>query len=385
MTAAPNFVRLAARGVRGLEPYVPGKPIEDLEREYGLRNVVKLASNENPIGASPRAVEAIRAALADVALYPDSAGYRLRHTLAARLDVAPAQLTLGNGSNDILVLLAEAFLTPRTEAVYSQFSFLVYALATQATGATARVAPAIAPHCDQPRGHDLAAMLALVGPRTRLVYIANPNNPTGTWLGGGPLREFMERVPRTAIVVLDEAYCEYVGEADYPQTLPWIGTFPNLVVTRTFSKIHGLAGLRIGYAVSHPRIAELLNRVRQPFNVNALAQAAALAAIEDAGHVERSREVNFQGLRQLGEGLAKLGLRFSPSAANFMLADLGRPAAPVYESLLRSGVIVRPVANYGLPQHLRITVGLPAQNDRVLEALGDALGAASSERDLCIT
>jgi histidinol-phosphate aminotransferase len=376
MRRSPNFARFAARGVRAIEPYVPGKPVEELERELGITGALKLASNENPLGPSPLAIDAARAALGDVASYPDGSGFHLRSALAARLGVDPEQVTLGNGSNDLLVLMAEAFLTARAEAVYSEYAFLVYRLATQATGATARVAPALAPDSAQPYGHDLRAMRALIGPRTRLVFIANPNNPTGTWLSTEALRAFMEAVPREVIVVLDEAYCEYVEHGDYPRSLPWIRDFPNLVVTRTFSKIYGLAGLRVGYAVSHPQIGEILNRVRQPFNVNSLGQAAALASLGDEAHVRRSRETNTLGLADLGRGLAGLGVRVLPSVGNFLLVDLQRPAAPVYQSMLRHGVIVRPVGNYGLPQHLRITIGTPAQNERVLQAMGAALRLA---------
>lgn len=375
MKRSLNFARLAAAGVRGLEPYVPGKPVEELERELGIAHAIKLASNENPLGPSPRAIEAMRAALDKTALYPDGSGFHLRQALSRHLGVEAEQITLGNGSNDILVLLAEAFLTLRTEAVYSEYAFLVYRLAAQATGAALRVAPAFAADAAQPFGHDLDAMRAAVTPRTRLVFIANPNNPTGTWLDAASLRGFIESLPRHVIVVLDEAYCEYVEEADYPQTLPWIRTLPNLVVTRTFSKIHALAGLRVGYAVSHPQIAELLNRVRQPFNVNSLGQAAAVASLADGEHVQRSRETNSQGLRQLGAGISALGLGMVPSVGNFVLVDLGRPAAGVYESLLHAGVIVRPVGNYGFSQHIRITIGTAEQNSRLLQALSGALAA----------
>ncbi|MCK6369716.1 MAG: histidinol-phosphate transaminase [Gammaproteobacteria bacterium] len=379
MRTAPNFARLAARGVRALTPYVPGKPAEELEREYGVRHALKLASNENPLGPSPLAIEAARAVLAEVALYPDGSGFRLRRALADQLNVEAGQITLGNGSNDLLVLLAEAFLTPRTEAVFSQFGFLVYGLAVAATGARARMAPGLPAGHAQPYGHDLDAMRAMVGPRTRLVYVANPNNPTGTWLEADALQSFIASLPPRVIVVLDEAYCEYVEEPGYPKALSWLAVYPNLVVTRTFSKIHGLAGLRVGYAISHPRVAELLNRVRQPFNVNALGQAAALASLADADHMARSRTINRHGLRQLRDGFVANGLRSSPSVANFVLVDCGRAAAGVYEHMLRAGVIVRPVANYGLPRHLRFTVGLSDQNTRALDALRAALVATEGD------
>jgi histidinol-phosphate aminotransferase len=377
MARIPNFARLATRGVRALQPYVPGLPIEHLERQYGVRDAIKLASNENPLGPSPVALEAARAALQGIGLYPDGSGYELRRALGERHGVGAGQITLGNGSNDVLVLLAETFLGPRTEAIHSAYAFLVYGLAIQATGATARVAEAHRADETQPYGHDLAAMRALIGPRTRLVYIANPNNPTGTWLDAGPLREFIASLPPRVIVVVDEAYAEYVVAADFPDTTSWLQEFPNLVVTRTFSKIFGLAGLRVGYAVSHPRVAELLNRVRQPFNVNSIGQAAALGALRDEEHVERSRQANATGLRQLADGLAVLGLGAAPSRGNFLLVNVGRPAGLLYDSLLRAGTIVRPVANYGLPHHLRITVGTQPQNVRLLQALAEALQASA--------
>jgi histidinol-phosphate aminotransferase len=380
MKSAGRFTRLAAPGVRKLEAYVPGMPVEELQRELGIRDVIKLASNENPLGPSPSALSAARDALAGVAAYPDGSGYHLRHALAARLAVRPEQITLGNGSNEILVLLAETFLTPRTQAVYSQFSFLVYQLAVQATGAVARVTPAGGPESSQPLGHDLVAMARVVGERTRMVFIANPNNPTGTWLEAPSLRRFIEKVPPHVIVVLDEAYYEYVDGIDYPRSVDWLGEFPNLVITRTFSKIFGLAGLRIGYAVSSAGVAELLNRVRQPFNVNSVAQAAALAALDDESHVTESRQVNARGLAQLQKGFGMLGLKAAPSAGNFLLLEVGFSAGEVYGALLRAGVIVRPVANYGLPDHLRITVGRPEQNERLLISLAAAIGAGITKR-----
>lgn len=369
MPGPDRFSALAAEGVLGLQPYVPGKPVSELEREYGICNSIKLASNENPLGPPPASLRAIGAALGDLALYPDGAAFELKAALAKHLAVDPAQITVGNGSNELLSLVAETFLTPATEAVYSQFAFLVYALSVQATGATARVARANLPDHAQPLGHDLAAMKRLVGPATRLVFIANPNNPTGTWLGAAELRAFIGSLPPHVLVLLDEAYGEYVEGMDWPDTLRWLDEFPNLIVTRTFSKMYALAGLRVGYAVSHPELAALLNRVRQPFNVNALAQVAARAALDDTGHVTRSRQLNAAGLIQLSAGLRALGWQAIPSAGNFVLVDTGGPALPWYEKLLRAGVIVRPVANYGLPNHLRITVGLPEQNERLLSAL----------------
>lgn len=369
MPGPDRFSALAAEGVLGLQPYVPGKPVSELEREYGIRDSIKLASNENPLGPPPASLRAIGAALGDLALYPDGAAFELKAALAKHLAVDPAQITVGNGSNELLSLVAETFLTPATEAVYSQFAFLVYALSVQATGAMARVAPANAADHAQPLGHDLAAMKRLVGPATRLVFIANPNNPTGTWLGAAELRAFIGSLPPHVLVLLDEAYGEYVEGMDWPDTLRWLDEFPNLIVTRTFSKMYALAGLRVGYAVSHPQLAGLLNRVRQPFNVNSLAQVAARAALDDTEHVTRSRQLNAAGLGQLSAGLRALGWQPIPSAGNFLLVDTGGPALHWYEKLLRAGVIVRPVANYGLPNHLRITVGLPEQNERLLSAL----------------
>jgi histidinol-phosphate aminotransferase len=372
MDRHPEFEKLAATGVCGLHPYVPGKPIDELERDYGVTDTIKLASNENPLGPPAGAVEAIRTTLADIALYPDGSGFHLKNALAAQLGIEPACITLGNGSNDVLVLLAETFLTPAVEAVYDQHAFIIYRLAVQATGATARVAESRPADGPQPYGHDLNAFGASLTSRTRLVFIANPNNPTGTWIGADALRNFLRTVPEHVIVIVDEAYGEYVRDADYPDTVALLAEFPNLVITRTFSKIYALAGLRVGYAISHPELGELLNRVRQPFNVSSVGLAAAAAALEDREFVDRSRALNAEGLHQLTAGLSGLGYTVVPSLGNFVLVDIGRPGAPVYESLLRAGIIVRPVANYGLPNHLRISVGLPAQNERLLKELSDS-------------
>lgn len=364
---------LIAPPVRNLAPYVPGKPLDELEREYGIRDSIKLASNENPLGPGPLAREATAAASANIGLYPDGNGYALKRALAEKHACAIESITLGNGSNDVLVMLAEAFLTPVVEAVYSQYAFAVYPIAVQASGAQARVAPALAPDDSMPLGHDLAAMAALVSDRTRVVFIANPNNPTGTFLRARPLRAFIEALPTTTLVVVDEAYIEYVDDPEFPDTSKWLSDFPNLVVTRTFSKAYGLAGLRVGYALSDPGIADALNRVRQAFNVNTIALAAARAALADQEHVARSVAANREGLAQITAGFERLRLRFLPTQGNFVLVDCGRPALAIYESMLRLGVIVRPVGNYGLPNHLRITVGTALQNQRMLAALEQAL------------
>lgn len=365
-----DFVRLAAPGVRGLQPYVPGKPLGEVEREYGISAPVKLASNENPLGPPEESLAAIGVALSTLSRYPDGAAFDLKRGLAAHLGVDPAQITVGNGSNEILAIIAETFLAPGDEAVYSEFAFVVYGMAVQAAGATARIARANGSEGSQPLGHCLNALTTLVGPETRVVFIANPNNPTGTWLPPAELRAFIDGLPGHVLAVVDEAYLEYMGPAACPDTLRWLDACPNLIVCRTFSKMYGLAGLRVGYAVSHPGLAELLNRVRQPFNVNALGQVAALAALDAHEHVRRSRQLNQAGMAQLHAGLTDFGWAVPPSAGNFVLADTGGPAGPWYEGLLRAGVIVRPVGNYGLPRHLRVTVGLPEENSRLLTALG---------------
>lgn len=371
------FDTLAAPGVRGLRPYVPGKPNDELEREYGLSESIKLASNENPMGPPPAALEAIRGELGGLARYPDGSGFHLKAVLAAKFGVGTGQLTLGNGSNEILVLLAETFLTPDDEAIYDEHSFAIYRLAVQATGAGGKVAASFAPDAEQPRGHDLDAFRALVTDRTRLIFIANPNNPTGTWLTHDELHAFLRDVPGQALVVVDEAYGEYVTRDDFPRTLDLLDEFPNLVIARTFSKIYGLAGLRVGYSITHPDVAELLNRVRPPFNVSSVALSAARAALAADDFVAEARRRNQEGLYMLTAHLEELGFGVTPSLGNFVLADLGRSAGPTYEALLREGIIVRPVANYGLPNHLRITVGLPEQNERVVEALQRIEAAAT--------
>ncbi|MGI9304120.1 MAG: histidinol-phosphate transaminase [Gammaproteobacteria bacterium] len=372
---------LATSGVRELHPYQPGKPIEELERELGISNTLKLASNENPLGPSPKAVAAMQSCLKDVAFYPDGNGFALKTALAAHHNVSADCITLGNGSNDVLDLVARAFMNSGTSAVFSRHAFAVYPIVTQAVGAKSRIAEPNAQDHLMPYGHDLAAMANAVDTHTRVVFVANPNNPTGTWLRADELRSFVASLPQTAIVVVDEAYFEYVREPEYPNTVDWLVDFPNLVVTRTFSKIYGLAGARIGYGVSSPAIADLLNRVRQPFNANSLALAAAAAALGDTTHVEHSISVNAEGLQTLATACEARGLAVIPSVANFLCIEVGRPGGEVYDALLREGVIVRPVGNYGLPQHLRITIGAPAQNARVIAAFDKVLARISHHDD----
>jgi len=360
--------------VRAIAPYQGGRPVEEVASEMGLRpeSIIKLASNENPLGMPPGARAAAAAALADGGRYPDGNGVALKAALSQRLHVAPSWLTLGNGSNDILELAASLMLAPAASCVYSQYSFAVYALAVQARGARAIVTPA------PDLGHDLAAMRAAIAADTRLIYIANPNNPTGTLLAGEALEEFVRSVPPGVLVVLDEAYNEYLPPAGRYDSLPWVRRHPNLIVSRTFSKVYGMAGLRVGYGVAQPDLTDLLNRIRQPFNVSSVAQAAARAALDEDGFVRRSVELNERGRAELCIRLAAMGLEVAPANGNFVLVRIG-PAGAVYQELLKRGVIVRAVANYDLPQWLRVTVGLPEENARFLRELPAALAAANAD------
>ena len=367
-TLQPDPGQLAVDHVRSLSPYVPGKPIEELERELGLTDIIKLASNENPYGPSPHALAAMQRALGETWLYPDGSGHVLKNRLAAKLGVDIAEITLGNGSNDLLVLLAEAFLRPGLEAIYSQYAFAVYPIAVQATGATGVVTPANPVDSPMPLGHDLAAMARAITSRTRIVFIANPNNPTGTWVPAAALKSFIASVPSHSLVALDEAYFEYTGGLDLQDGVGWLREFPNLVVLRTFSKAYGLAGVRVGYALSHPSVAAMLNRVRQAFNVSVVGLAGAAAALEDVDHVARAVQVAVGERTRVAAHLEKSGTRVLPSAGNFLMLHAGANARARFEALLRSGVIVRPVANYGLPEHLRVTLGTPEQNERFLKA-----------------
>ncbi len=373
MSSAPNrFLDLATPGVQALQPYLPGKPVAELEREYGIGHAIKLASNENPFGPSPLALDAAREVLQDLSRYPEGSAWLLAGKLAGKHQLARDCITLGNGSNDVLDMIARAFLTPAHEAVFSQYAFAVYPIAVQAAGAQARVAPAHDGSRGPACGHDLDAMRHLVGADTRLVFIANPNNPTGTWLESDALETFISSLPAHVIVVVDEAYFEYVDKQSYPDTSTWLARFPNLIVTRTFSKAYGLAGLRVGYALSHPDLADLLNRVRQPFNVNSVAQAAALAALDDVEHLQQSIRRNREGMAQLVSGFQKLGLAYIESAGNFVAVNTGH-GLEHYEALLQKGIIVRPVVNYGMPDYLRVTVGRADENTRLLAALEQVL------------
>lgn len=366
-----DFLALAQPGVQQLSPYVPGKPVDELARELDLdpASIVKLASNENPLGPSPKALEAIRGELAELTRYPDGNGFELKSRLAARCGVQINQVTLGNGSNDILDLVARAYLAPGLNAVFSQYAFAVYPIATQAVGAQGKAVPA------QAYGHDLEAMLAAIDENTRVVFIANPNNPTGTWFGPDALERFLARVPSNVLVVLDEAYIEYAEGDELPDGLQYLARYDNLLVSRTFSKAYGLAALRVGYAICSAQIADVLNRVRQPFNVNSLALAAACAALDDAEYLVQSRQVNDTGMAQLEAGLRELGLSWIASKGNFIAVDFGRDTAAINQALLHEGVIVRPVAGYGMPNFLRVSIGLPAENARFLAALGKVLSA----------
>jgi histidinol-phosphate aminotransferase len=368
-----NCCDLAPPHVRAIAPYPPGKPISELARELGLNeaDIVKLASNENPLGPSPLALAAAQDALADMALYPDGAGFALKAKLSEKLGVAANRIVLGNGSNDVLDMAARAFLAPGVSSVYAQHAFAVYPLATQTVGAQGIVVPA------RDYGHDLAAMRAAIRDDTRVLWIANPNNPTGTFLPWAELEAFLETVPPRVLVVLDEAYGEYLPPAGRCDTAAWLTRFPNLLIVRTFSKAYGLAGLRVGYGLGSADVIDLLNRVRHPFNVNAPALAAAEAALDDAGFLARSYALNSAGMAQLVAGLAGLGIETVPSKGNFLLAKVG-DAARINTELLKCGVIVRPVANYGLPEFLRVSVGLAGQNARFLDALSVVLAALAA-------
>jgi histidinol-phosphate aminotransferase len=358
--------------IRAIAPYQAGKPIAEVAREFGLNeaDIIKLASNENPFGVPESAKQAMADAVAELGRYPDANGFDLKGALSKRYDVPADWITLGNGSNDILEIAAHALVERGQSIVYSQYSFAIYALAAQGVGAQHIVTPAKA------YGHDLAAMLAAIRDDTRLVFIANPNNPTGTFIPAAEIEDFLAKVPSHVVVVLDEAYNEFLAPQDQFESAEWVKKYPNLLVSRTFSKAYGLAGLRVGFAIAQPALTDLLNRVRQPFNVNSLAQAAAIAALNDKDFLQKGAENNTAGYQQYVAAFDKLGLEYVPSFGNFVLVKVGDDAgagARVNLSLLKQGVIVRPVGGYGLPEWLRVSIGLPEENEAFIEALTVAL------------
>ncbi|HVY54407.1 MAG TPA: histidinol-phosphate transaminase [Thermodesulfobacteriota bacterium] len=349
--------------VKDLIPYVPGKPVEELERELGITGAIKIASNETPVGPSPLALEAARKALGNIHRYPDGDAFYLKHKLAGILDTKPERLIFGNGSNDVLDIAARTFLSPGDEAVMGEFAFIVYPIVTKAVGAKAVISPM------PDHNHNLRDMHARITPRTKAVFIANPNNPTGAMVKRGELEWFLQNVHEDILVVIDEAYFEYVEDPDYPDSLSYHDRGKSILTVRTFSKIYGLAGLRIGYGVADESIISAMQRARHPFNTSSIAQEAAKAALDDHEHVEKSRRINREGLAYLRDELVKLGISYTPTYTNFILIDLKKDPMPLYNALLREGVIVRPVGGYGLMTHLRVTIGIPEENERFVRAM----------------
>lgn len=362
-----QYINIANRGVKSLSPYQAGKPIEELERELGISNIVKLASNENPFGFPESAKKAIFEQLDKLTRYPDSNGFELKQTIAKKFGVQPNQITLGNGSNDLLELFAHTFATEGDEIIYSQYAFIVYPLVTKAINAIAKEIPA------KNWGHDLQGFLTALSDKTKLIYIANPNNPTGNFLTSQEIEDFLAEVPQNVIVVLDEAYTEFTRSEERVDSFRLLKKYSNLIISRSLSKAYGLAGLRIGYAVSNPEIADLLNRVRQPFNCNSLALAAAVAVMNDDEFVEKVAENNRVEMRRYEDFCQRHQLEYIPSKGNFITIDFKQPAAPIYDALLHEGVIVRPIGGYGMPNHLRISIGLPEENNRFFTALSKVL------------
>jgi len=375
---AGSYLKLATTGVQQLTPYQPGKPVEELERELGIiqscKPAIKLASNENPLGPSPLALEAIANISSSINYYPDGGGFSLSNKLAHKHQLDASNITLGNGSNDILELVTRAFLTSQHSAVFSEHSFAVYPIVVQAVGAKANIAKAFSEdHETMPLGHDPEAFLSQVEDNTRIIFIANPNNPTGTWLSPSVLEQLFNKIAENIIIVLDLAYTEYMDVEIKPPIKQWLEKFPNLVVTQTFSKVYALAGLRIGYSMSNPEIADILNRVRQPFNTNMLAQSAAIASLGDVDHVNKSVEMNNAGKAFLQNAFSEMNLSYLPTMGNFISVNVQQEGLVLYEKLLKQGVIVRPVANYAMPEYLRITIGTQQQNERFVETLKQCL------------
>lgn len=372
--SSPLVARLNP-GIAALSPYEPGKPVEELRRELGLDSIIKLASNENPLGPAPSVQQLLHNWQGRPERYPDGNGFALKQRLAQEHAIDADRITLGNGSNDILELAARLFLGPGRTALFSQYGFAVYRLVTLAANGVCHEVPALPAQGEMPLGHDLQGFVAAIDETVRVIYIATPNNPTGTWTSPREIEQLLDVVPRDVLVVLDEAYREYQQETLRPASREWLERYPNLLVTRTFSKVHALAGLRVGYGLSSPAVADMLNRVRQPFNVNALAQACAIAALDASTHVQAAVALNTLERDRLRQTLQALDLTVLPSEANFLSFACGRASSPVFQALLRAGVIVRPLAGYAMPDYLRVTVGMPDENNRFANALEQALAA----------
>jgi histidinol-phosphate aminotransferase len=358
-----SFKSIAKPSLYLLNPYQPGKPIEEVKREFGIQNVIKLASNENALGPSQLALRAAKKALKQTALYPDGSGYILKQALSKHLKVDATHITLGAGSDQVMFYIAQTFAEKGDEIIISQYAFATYEIIAHMVQAIPIIVPA--KHWE----HNLEAMANALTSKTKLIFIANPNNPTGGYINEKNLKQFLKNIPKHVLIILDEAYYEYVHLHDYPNTLNLQKTYPNLITTRSFSKIYGLAGLRVGYGISHPEIAQILERARLPFNLSTPALFAASGALEDQTHVQRTLVMTAEGMSQLQDGLNRLGLKYLPSVANFLTVDLNRLAIPIYKSLLHAGVIIRPLTNYGMPKHIRVTAGLPRENKRFLTIL----------------
>lgn len=362
MITATDFRSLANAHIRDITPYQPGKPLEELERELGIHSSIKLASNENPLGASQAALDAANLALFNAHIYPDGSGYELKQTLAQFINVTPEQLTLGNGSENILELIIKSYLRPGLSAVISQYAFLTIPILIKSYGVTMHVAPA------KNWGHDVDAMINLIDENTRVLFLVNPNNPTGTFTNKNDFEKLLNHVPPHVIIVVDEAYSEYIADEDYPDALLYLARYPNLIICRTFSKVYGLAALRLGYAISSLEIADILNRSRLPFNVNTIAAKAGCAALKDQNHVKKSVALNDAGMKQFEAHLTEMKLEYIPSLGNFVTINVKR-AKIIYDKLLLLGVIVRPLMAYDMPQHIRVTIGTLDQNERFFKSL----------------
>lgn len=358
-----DFRSLANRYISNLIPYQPGKPIEELERELGITSAIKLASNENPLGPSPLAIKAAQNVLTKAHFYPDGGCYELKQTLSKFLNVNPDQLTIGNGSENVLEIIAKAYLNEKSSAVVSQYAFITIPLLVKSYGAKLISVPA------QNFSHDIPNMIKAIQEDTRIVFVVNPNNPTGTYTNKNDLITLLDSVPAHVLVVVDEAYSEYIDKPDYPNTLELLKKYSNLIITRTFSKVYGLAALRLGFAISSPQIADILNRARLPFNVNSIAAIAAQAALADKDHLSKSIKLNKDGMQQMELALKKMNLEYIPSLGNFITIDVKTNASELYQKLLRQGVIVRPLAAYDMPTFIRVTIGTKEQNERFIEAL----------------